>query len=312
MRIKIISILSALLVIGCTGCGRSQRWRTATLLYFDTICELRVYCLPAQFPGIKTDVQDVFSRIEELFSPSSTVLDHPDVLSLFQRALDIYRLSEGTFDITVGPLSDLWGFQTKKHRVPEKKELLSVLETIGMNRTFFSNEGIRLPPGMRLDWGGIAKGYGIDRAVKKIRERGISRGFINAGGDLYCWGKNPENQSWRVGIQHPRRAGYLAMLPLSDEGAATTGDYQRYFIQNGVRYHHVFDPATGYPAGGKQSVTVYGPETLICDALSTALFVSAEPEKILSHFKDYGAVLVDEKEQIQTIGKKSPLYLHGH
>ncbi|MBU4253560.1 MAG: FAD:protein FMN transferase [Acidobacteria bacterium] len=303
MNNKTKNVLAVLLVIGCGACGSVHRWRSATLLYFDTVCELRVYCLPERFPQIKADVQAVFARIEDLFSPSRAVLDHPDVLFLFQKSIDIHRLSGGAFDITVGPLSDLWGFYTKEHHVPEKNEIIRALKTIGMNRISFLKEGLALPSGMRLDWGGIAKGFGIDRAVEKMRETGVPRGFINAGGDLFCWGMNPENQEWRVGIQHPRRAGYLAVLPLSDEGAATTGDYQRYFIRNGVRYHHVFNPATGYPAEGKQSVTVYGPETLVCDALSTALFVSAEPEQILAHFKDYGAVIVDGSGRIQTIGR---------
>jgi thiamine biosynthesis lipoprotein len=156
---------------------------------------------------------------------------------------------------------------------------------------------------MELDWGGIAKGYGIDLAVRVLIDMGIRRGFVNAGGDLYCWGRNPDDRPWRIGVQHPRAAGFLGVIEMEDEGAATTGDYQRYFFESGVRWHHVFDPRTGYPARGKQSVTVVGPETAVCDALSTALFVSDEPETVLKSFPDYGAVLVDEKGAPRLIGK---------
>jgi thiamine biosynthesis lipoprotein len=159
---------------------------------------------------------------------------------------------------------------------------------------------------MELDWGGIAKGYGIDLASKSLLEMGISRGFINAGGDLYCWGKNPDNRDWNIGIQHPRKEGYLGILSISDLGAATTGDYQRYFMVNGVRYHHVFDPRTGYPAKGKRSVTVIGPETVLCDALSTALFVCKQPAKILEKYPDYGVIIVDSDGKLFILGKTYP------
>ncbi len=158
-------------------------------------------------------------------------------------------------------------------------------------------------PDVGLDWGAIAKGFGIDLASKSLVQMGISNGFINAGGDLYCWGNNPSDQPWNIGLKHPRESGFLGVLSISDLGAATTGDYQRYFVKNGIRYHHVFDPRTGYPAQGKQSVTVCGPETLICDALSTALFVSREPEIIMEKYPDYGAIIVDSDGSLSFLGK---------
>ena len=140
-------------------------------------------------------------------------------------------------------------------------------------------------------------------------QTGIKNGFINAGGDLYCWGKNPDQESWRIGIKRPRGSGISAILYIADTGAATTGDYQRFFIQEGIRYHHVFDPKSGYPSEGKQSVTVVGPETLVCDALSTALFVSGQPEEILKKFPDYGAVIIDSEGKVLLIGKEYPIRL---
>jgi thiamine biosynthesis lipoprotein len=106
-----------------------------------------------------------------------------------------------------------------------------------------------------------------------------------------------------VGIKHPRQKGFLGVLFLSQKGLATTGDYQRYFTIEGQRYHHVFNPKSGYPSKGKQSVTVIGPETVLCDALSTAIFVAPQPEDILQKFPDYGAVLVESSGEVALLGR---------
>ena len=163
-----------------------------------------------------------------------------------------------------------------------------------------------------MDWGGIAKGYGIDLAAQRLIESGITKGFINAGGDLYCWGENPAKASWKIGIKHPRKEGFIGVLEIRDLGAATAGDYQRFFIKDGIRYHHIFNPKTGYPAQGKQSVTVVGPESLLCDALSTALFVTSHPEALLQKYPEYGAVIVDSSGAVSILGKDFPLSLSNY
>jgi thiamine biosynthesis lipoprotein len=178
-----------------------------------------------------------------------------------------------------------------------------------MDKIQIKNNKIVLPEQMKLDWGGIAKGYGVDLASQALIDMNIQKGFINAGGDIFCWGQNPDNNDWKIGIEHPRKSGFLGILSLTEMGAATSGDYQRFFIENGVRYHHIFDPSTGYPAKGRQSVTVIGPEVLFCDALSTALFVSKEPENILRNYPDYGAVIVNDDGDILFLGKEFNLEL---
>lgn len=164
---------------------------------------------------------------------------------------------------------------------------------------------IVLQPGMKLDWGGIAKGWAVDRAARALRDMGIIRGFVNAGGDLFCWGANPDSGDWRIGIKHPRQKGFLGVLSVRDTGVATSGDYQRYFEKDGIRYHHIFNPTSGYPARERQSVTVIGPETMLCDALATALFVSPEPEAIIKKYSKYGAILVNSRGEAGIIGKSS-------
>jgi len=302
------ALLCLLLFFMSPGCRRRESWHTTTLLFFDTVCELKIHAPDSAVGPSKKDVSQIFSEIETLFSPGAS-LSNPLVNQLFTQSYDVYLKSEGRFDVSVAPLSRLWGFRSRSYAVPDKREILKTLTRIGLDRIKSSPEGLMIPDGMELDWGGVAKGFGIDRAVQRLRRNNISRGFLNAGGDLFCWGENPEEKDWRIGIQHPRREGFLGVLTITGVGAATTGDYQRFFIENGKRYHHVFDPKTGYPAQGKQSVTVIGPKTLLCDALSTALFVSADPEKVLASYPDYGAVLVDDKGIVTTIGRSFSLHL---
>ena len=306
---KKIIVLSSLLLL-YMSCNRVvEKWQAGTLLYFDTVCEINLFCFPANFVSSKEEIRRIFQDIENHFSPGAQSYSSSPVIFLYKKALAIYHDSQGCFDITIAPLSRLWGFSDNSHRIPTPLEIQRALENVGMDKIILKSDKLFLKPGMDLDWGGIAKGFGIDLASQALIKTGIKQGFINAGGDLYCWGWNPDQKPWRIGVKHPRTGGVSAILIISDTGAATTGDYQRFFIQEGIRYHHVFDPKLGYPSKGKQSVTVVGPETLVCDALSTALFVSQQPEKILKKFPEYGAVVIDSEGTVTLIGKAYPIQL---
>ena len=233
--------------------------------------------------------------------------------TVLEDAIRWAEASDGRFDPCLGKASSLWNVGERQNPPAASAiarfagELLYRELEVGRWR---GEPVVRLrSDAAAIDLGGIAKGYGIDRAVQALKARGISRGFLNAGGDMYCWGLNPQGRPWQIGIKHPREEGYWGVLSIRDLGAATAGDYQRYFIQNGVRYHHIFDPRTGSPARGKQSVTVVGPETSVCDALSTALFVSESPERILTHYPEYGAYLVYADGKQASMGKDFPFRL---
>ena len=292
------------------SCGAREKWHSATLLYFDTVCEVQILCLSNGFDLYQKEIHRVFKKIEKYFSPTTTEYSSPIVLELYRDALQFYKTSDGFFDITVGPLSRLWELSGKENKAPAPDLIDKILPSIGMDKIRIENETLLLLSKMKLDWGSIAKGFGIDLASSALIKMGISRGFINAGGDLYCWGKNPSRRLWKVGIKHPRKQGYLGVLSISDLGVATTGDYQRYFEINNIRYHHVLDPHTGYPSRGKQSVTVIGPKTMFCDSLSTALFVSPNPETIINQYPEYGAIIVDSDGKVSRFGKTYPFALH--
>lgn len=289
------------------NCRVRESWQTTTLLFFDTVCEVRLLGSPSGFENGQKEVARTFSEIEQYFSPGTAPLSSPLVSNLFQKARQVFLDSDGDFDITVAPLSRIWGFRHNSHRIPSPEEIQAALNHVGMNKISTAKGILILLPQMELDWGGIAKGLGIDLAVQSLKKLGFSNGLINLGGDLFCWGKNPDSQPWKIGIQHPRKSGFLGVLNISDLGVATSGDYQRYFEINGIRYPHIFNPKTGYPARDNQSVTVIGPETTLCDALSTALFVSRHPEGILNKYPDYGAIIVDKEGTVFLLGKRYPM-----
>jgi thiamine biosynthesis lipoprotein len=304
-RSTVLFILGFLL-LGGFGCKPRVEWRQQTLFVFDTVCDFKFYCTESEFKAARQSIMAVFQNIQEKFSPEADDVSSPLVLDLFRKSRQAYEDSNRAFDITVKPLSRLWGFQHNSNYVPTAAQVQGALKHVGMTKVRDEGTRLVLEPGMGLDWGGIAKGLAVDLAARAVMARGFIRGFINAGGNLYCWGKNPDGGPWKVGVKHPRRAGLMGVLSLEDMGAATSGDYQRYFESGGVRYHHIFDPKTGYPARGKQSVTIIGPEAVVCDTLSTALFVSLEPENILKKYQGYGAIIVDDKGLVSFLGKRFP------
>ncbi|PLX45878.1 MAG: hypothetical protein C0609_02040 [Deltaproteobacteria bacterium] len=182
--------------------------------------------------------------------------------------------SGGAFDPTVAPLIDLWRVKDEPHPPPAAEDIADLLTGVGYLAVSFGadEKSIELN-GRVLDLGGVAKGYAIDRAVKVLKDAGVGNFIVNAGGDLFVKGDKGE-RPWRVGIAHPRKPGELFAIVEPREGAmVTSGDYERYFIWEGKRYHHIIDPKSGYPAEGISSVTVTAPTAMAADAVATAVFI---------------------------------------
>lgn len=291
------------MVILAGNCRPNKSWHQSTFMFFDTVCELRIFSSPSEHLRAKKEVKKIFTSIEENFAPGKTDTKSEFVQYLMKESFKINKNTDGCFDITVGPLKEAWGFLNGPHKIPSPEEINQLKKRIGMKNIRKDKNRFIIPDQFKLDWGAIAKGYGVDLASKALADMNIKKGFLNAGGDIFCWGKNPDKQDWKIAIQHPRENGFLGILSITELGAATSGDYQRFFIQDGMRYHHIFDPLTGYPATGKQSVTVIGPKVFLCDALSTAVFVSKEPENILRKYPEYGAIIVNQNGEIIFLGK---------
>ncbi len=211
------------------------------------------------------------------------ILVSPETLEVIERALFFSRLSGGAFDITIGPVFRLWNFRERK--TPDEALLRENLKRLGYRkvRVDSAHSSVFLDePGMEIDLGAIAKGYAVDRACQALGKKGVENFLVNAGGDLKAHGEKEPGVPWVVGIQHPRLPSeFIAKLRPRNAAVATSGDYEKFFVKEGERYHHILNPVTGKPARQCQSVTVMAPSAMDADALATAVFVLG-PAKGLS------------------------------
>ncbi|MCK4409201.1 MAG: FAD:protein FMN transferase [Candidatus Eisenbacteria sp.] len=217
-----------------------------------------------------------------------------EVAQIVWRSLAVARASCGAFDITVTPLVDLWTLNDEDFSVPDESAVSAALRSVDWRAVQVDTATCTMTvlPGTTLDLDGVAKGYAVDRAVAVLEAMGMKTGVVDAGGDVGFAGRPPDGDGWRVGIKHPRQDGLLGVANLSGGGIATSGDYQRYALVDGVRYHHILDPATGYPARGVMSVTVASERAVDADALATAVFVLGPDEGLALIERTPGAAAV--------------------
>jgi len=219
---------------------------------------------------------------------------HKDTFQLIHKAVEFGDLSNGAFDITIRPLVDLWGINKKGSFVPSDFEIQKTLSLIDYQAIRLNPEswGVFLKkPGQALDLGGIAKGFAADEVKRILLEDGIQSALINLGGNVVTVGKRPDGQPWQIGIQNPLAptGQYLGVLSASDKTVVTSGSNERFFINDGIRYHHILDPRTGKPAQNSLlSVTAVCTCSADADALTTALFILG-PEKSLPLLSKMGA-----------------------
>jgi FAD:protein FMN transferase len=236
-----------------------------------------------------------------------------DTLDIIEKAIYVSEVTEGAFDITVGPLVKLWDL--KNEVIPDKMEVETKRQIVGykniaVDRTA-STVFIKLK-GAQIDLGGIIKGYAVDKVVEVFHRNGIQSGVIAVGGEIRSLGRKPDGQSWTVGVQNPRQKGsddqVIATLELSDKALSTSGDYIRFFERDGIRYHHLLDPKTGYPSRQCGSTTVVADDNTTTDGFSK-LFVLG-PEKGLAIAKRLGfdVLYIDCKgEIVMSDGLKSKI-----
>jgi thiamine biosynthesis lipoprotein len=224
-----------------------------------------------------------------------------ELFHLVQRSLDVSVLTRGAFDITYESVGQHYDFRRRlrpdQETVASEKDLIDfrfVVLDPAAGTVRFREDGVR------INLGGIAKGYVVERGVDILRLRGIANGIVTAGGDSRLLGDR-RGRPWVIGIRDPREDGKVAIsLPLADEAVSTSGDYERFFDEDGVRYHHIIEPSTGEPAGKVHSATVFGPDAVITDALSTSVFVLGVDEglRLIATLPDYESVVIDSAGQI--------------
>lgn len=314
-----LTVTLAAIVVATSAISRPSHaeWIGDTRAMMGT--EVSVHIWQESADEASTIIEDAFAevaRIEGLMSTyiagseiseinegaaEAPVAAGEELLQLILRSLDISVLTRGAFDITYDSVGQYYDFRERQRpdaaTIEEKLgridfKLIEVDRLAGTVRF--------LAPGVRINLGGIAKGYAVERAVALLRSRGIRHGIVTAGGDSRLLGDRL-GQPFMVGIRDPRNDDLVALtIPLEDEAISTSGDYERYFEEDGKRYHHIIEPATGLPAGGVRSATIVGPDAVLTDALSTSVFVMGVDQglTLISTLPDYEGIVIDAEGRL--------------
>jgi len=222
-----------------------------------------------------------------------------ETLEVIKDAIKFSNLTDGAFDITCRPLINLWKKAKKEEKVATEEEIEEAISLVGYQRIILEGNQIRLEKkGMQIDLGGIAKGYAVDKAIEVLKKNGIKRALVNAGGDLYALGTDPQGEKWQIGVQDPREEDKIIdIIKVKDKAVATSGDYRRYFTLEGKRFSHIVNPKTGLTVQDvPMSVTIVGPDATTTDALSTGVFVLGPEEgmKLIESLPGVEGMIISE------------------
>jgi len=222
-----------------------------------------------------------------------------ETLEVIEDAIKFSNLTDGAFDITCRPLINLWKKAKKEEKLPAEMEIEEAISLVGYQRIILEGNQIRLEKkGMQIDLGGIAKGYAVDKAIEALKKNGIKRALVNAGGDLYALGIDPQGEKWQIGVQDPREEDKIIdIIKVKDKAVATSGDYRRYFTLEGKRFSHIVNPKTGLTVQDvPMSVTIIGPDATTTDALSTGVFVLGPEEgmKLIESLPEVEGMIISE------------------
>jgi FAD:protein FMN transferase len=310
-RIIIIAIIASLW--SCRGAVNSvSRPLMGTMVTVTFISD------PEDAPATGEAVFSQIARVEALMSPydresdvsginsgsgSGPVAVSQETYDLVARSMRISSETGGSFDITFAAVAPLWNYKDKNFVPPSPAAVAALLPLVGSDkiRLYPDTRAVSFArPGMKIGLGAIAKGYAVEQGIGALGKRGVESGIVEAGGDLQVMGSK-YGKPWITGLRDPRRDAILLTMMLEDGDAiATSGDYERFVMRNGVRYHHIIDPRTGYPASGFCSVSVLSKSASLSDAYATAIFVMG-PERareFLGRHAEIGVVLVDLKENL--------------
>lgn len=293
----LLKILVLVFVIGFSALTYLNKQNTVekTRFLMDTIVDISVTaknknCTEKKLETIVDSTFSLISRYENKFSffnengklwemnhseKDSFSIDS-DFYEMLKLSSEVYSETGSLYDISIGSLTELWDFD--KAHIPSLDSIKIAQENIGFYRIEFSKNYLYKPKGIKLNLGSVAKGFIIDKAITFLKDNRVESAIINAGGDIRILNYN---RPLKVGIQHPRKQSEIIdVLKIQNSAVVTSGDYERFFIKNGIRYHHIFNPKTGFPADNSISVTVIAPTTIVADAYSTALFLMKQDEAI--------------------------------
>lgn len=306
-------IAAAFCIFLLAGCAGTQEVNNETYA-LNTICSQQVYGNNAkqaieEVNRMLADITNTMSMNEGSYvyainnaAPQSAEVSQ-DAADVIAEAVQIAKETGGAFDPAIGAVTVLWDI-TGNPRVPSKQEINEALQFVDYNGIKLDGKNISLAKsGMKIDLGGIAKGYAADKAVEIYKKYGIESAIVNLGGNVYAYGKRQDGKDYRIGIRDPlgSEGDTAAVVSVSDTSVVTSGVYERYFVKDGVTYHHIFDPKTGYPTNnGLVSVTIICKNSMKADGLSTALFVMGLDKglEFANKQSDIQAIFITEDRKI--------------
>ena len=301
---------AAFLLTGCSG-APAQEPETATFFAMDTAMDFTVYGDAALLDEAETLIGSLEEQVSVTDEHSDIyAIDHTgsgslsgNAAELMAQALELCRRTGGALDISVYPIVRAWGFTTGSYQVPDEETIQSLLPLVDYTQIQYdaATGVVTLPEGMEIDLGSVAKGYAGQLAAQMLRNSGVESALLNLGGNVQTVGAKPDGSPWQIGIKDPKGEDAMMVLSIADQAVVTSGGYERYFEQDGQTYWHIMDPFTGHPAdSGLISVTIVGDEGVVCDGLSTALFVMGleKAADLWAQSGDFEAVFVTASGEV--------------
>ena len=327
-RLKPVFVLIAVIFLGLLGIGiyNSRRFHLEKETRFMMGTYVTIYAsdlkrTPSRAIGLALDRMREIDAKFSYFNPTSpiyafnnsgTPISDPEILKLIRIALNVSQKTKGALDITVAPLLELWGFYDNSFRVPQGQAIKDCLGKVGYQHLLLEDNNLKKDiESVKIDLGGIAKGYALSEAIKVLKAQGVKSALIDMGGDIYALG-NKGNKPWKVGIKNPLGGGVLGYIEVEDIAVISSGDYESFFIKDGTRYSHIFDPSTGYPTQGVASVTLIYDDPTLAQIWAKIPFVIG-PKKALEMLEEIprmeAIVITTSGDKIYSSGLKHAIHV---
>lgn len=329
MRKKILGIIMIIILIfNITGCSKQstkeseqikQNQISRTEIFMGTVVKVTMY--DSTNEEILDKVFDRVIEIENLVSinKEGTELDElnnnagikPVKLSdtsydIIEKGIEYSKMSQGGYDLTIGPLVKLWSIGLPEENVPDDKKIKETIKHIDYSKVQLNpqtKEVLLLEEGMKIDLGSIAKGYAADEIVKILKEEGVTQAIVDLGGNIYAMGLKDGNKNWKIGIQNPfdNRGNIVGSIEVSNKSVVTSGVYERFLEKDGKKYHHILNPKTGYPYDSDiVGVSIIADESIDADAISTLVFTKGIEKGIefVEQLDSIDAIFINDKNEV--------------
>ena len=249
------------------------------------------------------DINSQTSLINKNAGIKPVIVDK-ELFNLINRAIQISKLTRGAFDISYASMDRIWKFDGTMTEFPSKELIQKSVSKVGFSNIVLDENQLSVflkLKEMKIGFGAIGKGYAADKAKALLKQKGVIAGIINASGDMNTWGKQPNNEDWKVAIKNPmNKDKVFALLPINESAVVTSGNYEKYVSFNNKRYSHIIDPRTGYPSSGIVSASVFAPSAELADALATSIFVMGKEVGLdfINQLNKIECILVDDNGKV--------------